>query len=47
MSAPTIAILMGSKSDWDVMRHARDVLAEFGVSCEARVLSAHRTPAEA
>lgn len=47
MSAPTIAILMGSKSDWDVMRHARDILRDFGIACEARVLSAHRTPAEA
>ena len=38
---------MGSKSDWDVMRHARDTLALFGVPCECSVLSAHRTPAAA
>jgi len=35
---------MGSASDWDVMRHAVDVLIEFGVAHEARVISAHRTP---
>ena len=35
---------MGSKSDWDTMRHADDVLTEFGVPHESRVLSAHRTP---
>lgn len=44
--AADVAILMGSKSDWDVMKHAADTLREFGVSYEARVLSAHRTPAE-
>src|SRR4051794_21847918 len=43
---PLVAILMGSKSDWDVMRQARDVLNSFGVPNECRVLSAHRTPAE-
>ena len=35
---------MGSNSDWDVMQHACDVLKEFGVRFEARVVSAHRTP---
>ncbi len=35
---------MGSKSDWDTMRHAADLLATFGVPHECRVLSAHRTP---
>lgn len=39
-----VAIIMGSKSDWETMRHAADVLTEFGVPHEARVLSAHRTP---
>lgn len=43
---PLVGILMGSKSDWEVMRTAADVLAEFGVTHEARVLSAHRTPQE-
>jgi 5-(carboxyamino)imidazole ribonucleotide mutase len=36
---------MGSKSDWDTMRHAADVLTRFGVPHECRVVSAHRTPA--
>jgi 5-(carboxyamino)imidazole ribonucleotide mutase len=35
---------MGSKSDWDAMRQASDILTEFGVAHESRVLSAHRTP---
>jgi len=36
---------MGSKSDWETMRHADQVLADFGVAHECRVMSAHRTPA--
>lgn len=36
---------MGSKSDWETMRHADEVLTEFGVAHECRVVSAHRTPA--
>ena len=43
---PLVAVLMGSKSDWDTMQHCRDTLARFGVRCECRVLSAHRTPTE-
>ena len=39
-----IGIVMGSRSDWDVMRHASDMLREFAVPFEARVVSAHRTP---
>jgi 5-(carboxyamino)imidazole ribonucleotide mutase len=39
-----IGILMGSDSDWPVMKAASDVCAEFQVGCEARVISAHRTP---
>ncbi|MDO9005171.1 MAG: 5-(carboxyamino)imidazole ribonucleotide mutase [Aquabacterium sp.] len=35
---------MGSSSDWDVMRHAADILTEFGVPFEAKVVSAHRMP---
>ncbi len=35
---------MGSKTDWDTMRHAGETLAQFGIPHEARVLSAHRTP---
>jgi 5-(carboxyamino)imidazole ribonucleotide mutase len=43
--APLVGILMGSKSDWDTMRQAADMLTKFGVPHEAKVLSAHRTPA--
>jgi len=43
MSAP-VAIIMGSQSDWDTMRHAADTLRALGVSHEARIVSAHRTP---
>ena len=35
---------MGSKSDWETMRHAADVLAQFGIDHESKVVSAHRTP---
>ncbi len=41
---PLAGIVMGSDSDWPVMRAAADALAEFGVSCEADVVSAHRMP---
>jgi 5-(carboxyamino)imidazole ribonucleotide mutase len=41
---PRIGLVMGSNSDWDVMRHAADMLEQFGVSFESRVVSAHRTP---
>jgi 5-(carboxyamino)imidazole ribonucleotide mutase len=43
MRAP-IAIIMGSQSDWETMRHAADMLDELGVACEKLVVSAHRTP---
>ena len=46
MANPLVAVLMGSKSDWDVMRQADETLTKFGVPHECRVLSAHRTPAE-
>ena len=42
--SPRVGILMGSDSDWDIMRHAADQLAAFGVPYEAKVLSAHRLP---
>src|ERR1700688_302631 len=42
--APVVLIIMGSKSDWDTMRSASEVLAEFGVPHECRIVSAHRTP---
>jgi 5-(carboxyamino)imidazole ribonucleotide mutase len=41
---PLIAVLMGSKSDWETMRHAAEVLQQFEVPHECRVMSAHRTP---
>jgi len=44
VGAPTVAIIMGSQSDWDVMKAAADILAELGVAAEARIVSAHRTP---
>jgi 5-(carboxyamino)imidazole ribonucleotide mutase len=43
-ASPVIAIIMGSKSDWETMRHAVETLDDLGVPNEARVLSAHRTP---
>lgn len=39
-----VNILMGSKSDWEVLKNASDILTQFGVAHECRVLSAHRTP---
>jgi 5-(carboxyamino)imidazole ribonucleotide mutase len=41
---PVVGIIMGSQSDWATMKHAHDMLQEFGVPCEAQVVSAHRTP---
>ena len=41
-----VAVLMGSKSDWETMKHTRETLDQFGVAHECRVLSAHRTPQE-
>lgn len=40
----TIAVVMGSKSDWPTMQHAALTLRDFGVPCDVRILSAHRTP---
>ena len=42
--APIVGVVMGSKSDWETMRHACEVLAELGIPYEAKVVSAHRTP---
>lgn len=44
--APLVGVVMGSSSDWDTMKKAVDMLQEFGVAHEARVVSAHRTPDE-
>lgn len=43
---PLVGVIMGSKSDWETMRHTAEMLDRFGVPHECRVLSAHRTPAE-
>ena len=43
-NAPLVAIIMGSKSDWETMSHAAEVLRSYGVAHECRVVSAHRTP---
>lgn len=43
-SRPLVGVVMGSKSDWETMRHAADVLKDFGVPHESRIVSAHRTP---
>ena len=42
--APTVAIVMGSQSDWPTMKWAADVLEDLGIAHEARIVSAHRTP---
>lgn len=41
---PLVGIIMGSKSDWETMRAAQQVLIDFGIANESRVVSAHRTP---
>ena len=41
---PLVGVIMGSKSDWDTMRHAGETLTQFGVPHECLVVSAHRTP---
>ena len=43
-ASPVVGIVMGSNSDWDTMQHAAQILADFGVPFEARVVSAHRMP---
>jgi len=44
MSAIQVGVVMGSSSDWETMQHAVDILNEFGIGHEARVVSAHRMP---
>ena len=46
MTPPVVGIIMGSQSDWETMRHASEILEEFSVPHECRVVSAHRTPLE-
>ncbi len=42
--SPLVAVIMGSKSDWDTLRAAAEILRDFGVPHECRIISAHRTP---
>ena len=42
--APLVGIIMGSRSDWETMRHAADILDSLEVPYETRIVSAHRTP---
>jgi 5-(carboxyamino)imidazole ribonucleotide mutase len=44
IEAPLVSVVMGSKSDWETLRHADEMLARFAVPHECRVVSAHRTP---
>lgn len=44
MPGPQVGIIMGSKSDWETMRHAAETLEKLGVAHETKVVSAHRTP---
>lgn len=44
MNAPQVGVVMGSSSDWEVMKHAAMLLKQLGISYEAKVVSAHRTP---
>ena len=44
MDGPVVGVIMGSRSDWETMRHTCDTLDDLGVPFETRVLSAHRTP---
>lgn len=43
-AAPLVAVVMGSKSDWDTMRHSSETLAEFNIPHSTQIVSAHRTP---
>ena len=46
MQAPLVGVIMGSRSDWETMKHAVETLESFGIPTEAKALSAHRTPGE-
>ena len=43
---PLVGVIMGSKSDWETLRHADEILSQFDVAHECRIVSAHRTPLE-
>ena len=44
MAAPQVGIIMGSKSDWETMRHSAEMLDRLGIAHETKIVSAHRTP---
>lgn len=44
ITKPMVGIIMGSKSDWETMKNASDILTEFGIVHECKIVSAHRTP---
>ncbi len=44
MTRPLVSIVMGSSNDWEIMQQAAQQLKDFGVACDARVISAHRSP---
>ena len=44
MVAPRVGVIMGSKSDWATMQHTANMLTQLGVTFEAKIVSAHRTP---
>jgi 5-(carboxyamino)imidazole ribonucleotide mutase len=44
MATPVVGVIMGSRSDWETMKHAVETLEDLGVECESQVVSAHRTP---
>jgi 5-(carboxyamino)imidazole ribonucleotide mutase len=44
MTQALVGIIMGSRSDWETMHHAADILSDLGVPHETKVVSAHRTP---
>jgi 5-(carboxyamino)imidazole ribonucleotide mutase len=44
VATPLVGLIMGSRSDWETMRHASEILDELGIPHERRVVSAHRTP---
>ncbi|QTL01653.1 5-(carboxyamino)imidazole ribonucleotide mutase [Aquabacter sp. L1I39] len=44
MTSRPVAVIMGSQSDWDTMRHAVETLEALGIGCDPRIVSAHRTP---
>jgi 5-(carboxyamino)imidazole ribonucleotide mutase len=43
-TSPVVGVIMGSKSDWETMHHADDILTQFGIPHECQIVSAHRTP---